>query len=34
MPSHSGRDIAPPSLRKLLDDIGMSVEAFLAAPRL
>jgi predicted RNA binding protein YcfA (HicA-like mRNA interferase family) len=33
VPRHGGRDIAPPLLRKILDDIGISVEAFLAALR-
>ena len=33
MPRHGGRDIAPPLLRKILDDIRMSIEAFLAALR-
>jgi predicted RNA binding protein YcfA (HicA-like mRNA interferase family) len=33
VPRHGGRDIAPPLLRKILDDLGMTVEAFLAALR-
>jgi predicted RNA binding protein YcfA (HicA-like mRNA interferase family) len=28
VPFHKGRDIAPPLLRKIAGDIGMTVEAF------
>jgi len=28
-PFHQGRDIAPPLLRKIADDVGMSVEEFI-----
>jgi predicted RNA binding protein YcfA (HicA-like mRNA interferase family) len=30
VPFHQGRDIAPPLLRQIAKDIGMSVEAFLS----
>lgn len=33
VPRHGGRDIAPPILRKIVDDIGVSVEVFLNALR-
>jgi predicted RNA binding protein YcfA (HicA-like mRNA interferase family) len=33
VPHHAGRDIAPPLLRKILDDIRMTPEEFLAALR-
>ena len=33
VPHHAGRDIAPPLLRKILDDIRMTPEAFLNALR-
>jgi predicted RNA binding protein YcfA (HicA-like mRNA interferase family) len=29
VPFHQGRDIAPPLLRKIADDVGMSVEEFI-----
>jgi predicted RNA binding protein YcfA (HicA-like mRNA interferase family) len=29
VPFHQGRDIAPPLLRQIAKDIGMTVEAFL-----
>lgn len=28
VPRHDGRDVAPPLLRKIMDDIGVSAEAF------
>jgi predicted RNA binding protein YcfA (HicA-like mRNA interferase family) len=31
VPFHKGRDIAPPLLRKIARDIGMTVEAFVAS---
>jgi predicted RNA binding protein YcfA (HicA-like mRNA interferase family) len=31
VPFHQGRDIAPPLLRKIARDIGMTVEAFVAS---
>lgn len=31
VPFHQGRDIAPPLLRQICRDIGIEVEAFLAA---
>ena len=31
VPFHKGRDIAPPLLRKIARDIGMTVEAFVQA---
>jgi len=30
IPFHSGRDIAPPLLRQIAKDIGLSVEEFIA----
>lgn len=33
VPHHGGRDLAPPLLRKILDDIRMTPEAFMAALR-
>ncbi|PZV00346.1 MAG: toxin-antitoxin system, toxin component, HicA family protein [Cyanobium sp.] len=30
VPSHKGRDIAPPLLRQIAKDIGMTVEEFLS----
>jgi len=30
VPAHKGRDIAPPLLRQIAKDIGMSVEEFLS----
>ena len=30
VPAHQGRDIAPPLLRQIAKDIGMSVEEFLS----
>jgi predicted RNA binding protein YcfA (HicA-like mRNA interferase family) len=30
VPAHQGRDIAPPLLRQIAKDIGMSVEKFLS----
>ncbi len=30
LPAHKGRDIAPPLLRQIAKDIGMSVEEFLS----
>jgi predicted RNA binding protein YcfA (HicA-like mRNA interferase family) len=30
VPFHKGRDIAPPLLRKIARDVGMTVEAFVA----
>ena len=33
VPHHGGRDIAPPLLRKILDDIRVTPEAFMAALR-
>jgi predicted RNA binding protein YcfA (HicA-like mRNA interferase family) len=29
VPDHQGRDIAPGLLRKIADDIGLTIEAFL-----
>ena len=31
VPAHQGRDIAPPLLRQIAKDIGMTVEEFLAS---
>ena len=31
VPFHQGRDIAPPLLRKIARDIGLTVEAFVAS---
>ncbi len=31
VPFHKGRDVAPPLLRKIARDIGMTVEAFVQA---
>lgn len=31
VPFHKGRDIAPPLLRKIAHDVGMTVEAFVAS---
>jgi predicted RNA binding protein YcfA (HicA-like mRNA interferase family) len=31
VPCHKGRDIAPPLLRKIARDVGMTVEAFVAS---
>jgi predicted RNA binding protein YcfA (HicA-like mRNA interferase family) len=31
VPFHKGRDIAPPLLRKIVRDIGMTAEAFVAS---
>ena len=31
VPFHKGRDIAPPLLRKIARDVGMTVEAFVQA---
>jgi predicted RNA binding protein YcfA (HicA-like mRNA interferase family) len=31
VPHHGGRDIAPPLLRKILDDIDVTADGFLAA---
>ena len=33
VPHHGGRDIAPPLLRKILDDIGVTPEGFLGVLR-
>jgi predicted RNA binding protein YcfA (HicA-like mRNA interferase family) len=33
VPHHAGRDIAPPLLRKILDDIRMTPEEFLTTLR-
>ena len=33
VPFHKGRDIAPPLLRKIARDIGMTVEAFVQGKR-
>ena len=30
VPAHKGRDIAPPLLRQIAKDIGMSIEEFLS----
>jgi len=31
VPFHKGRDIAPPLLRKIASDVGMTVEAFVGS---
>ena len=33
VPRHGGRDIAPPLLRKILDDIAVGMHEFMAALR-
>ena len=33
VPHHGGRDIAPPLLRKILDDVGLTPASFLSALR-
>lgn len=33
VPHHGGRDMAPPLLQKILDDIEVAADDFLAAPR-
>ena len=33
VPHHGGRDIAPPLLRKILDDIAIAADEFMAALR-
>jgi predicted RNA binding protein YcfA (HicA-like mRNA interferase family) len=33
VPHHGGRDIAPPLLRKILDDIGVTPDEFLTTLR-
>ena len=32
VPMHTGRDIAPPLLRQIARDIGLTVEEFVAGP--